>query len=75
MAKRLSTQGRARYAGDVREVREPIAVDESAVNAGINTLQNHPVSKNAVCREANDQQVIGRATPIIRGSKNAVESI
>lgn len=52
----LFTQGRAKYAEDVREACEPIAVDEPIVNAGINNLplQHHPVLKNAVCQAAND---------------------
>ncbi|ELY62005.1 amidohydrolase family protein [Natronococcus jeotgali] len=52
----LFTQGRAKYAEDVHEACENIAVDEPIVNAGINNLnlQHHPVLKNAVCQAAND---------------------
>jgi len=52
----LFTQGRAKYAEDVQEACENIAVDEPIVNAGINNLnlQHHPVLKNGVCQAAND---------------------
>ncbi|WP_280536458.1 amidohydrolase family protein [Halopenitus sp. POP-27] len=52
----LFTQGRAKYAADVREACKNIAVDDPIVNPGINNLnlQHHPVLKNAVCQAAND---------------------
>lgn len=52
----LFTQGRAKYAEDVREACETLAVDDPIVNPGINNLnlQHHPVLKNAVCQAAND---------------------
>jgi predicted TIM-barrel fold metal-dependent hydrolase len=55
----LFTQGRAKYAADVREACEKFAIDEPIVNPGINNLnlQHHPVLKNAVCQAANDYMV------------------
>ncbi|WP_096391294.1 amidohydrolase family protein [Halopenitus persicus] len=52
----LFTQGRAKYAADVREACKNIAVDDPIVNPGINNLnlQHHPVLKNAVVQAAND---------------------
>ncbi|SEH41601.1 Amidohydrolase [Halopenitus malekzadehii] len=52
----LFTQGRAKYAADVREACKNIAVDDPIVNPGINNLnlQHHPVLKNAVAQAAND---------------------
>jgi predicted TIM-barrel fold metal-dependent hydrolase len=55
----LYTQGRAKYAEDVREACEKFAIDDPIVNPGINNLnlQHHPVLKNAVCQAANDYMV------------------
>jgi len=52
----LFTQGRAKYADDVREACEKFAIDEPVVNAGINNLnlQHNPVLKNGVVQAAND---------------------
>lgn len=52
----LFTQGRAKYAEDVREACEPLAIDEPIVNTGINNLnhQHHPVLKNAIIQASND---------------------
>ena len=52
----LFTQGRAKYADDVREACKKFAIDEPVVNPGINNLnlQHNPILKNGVVQAAND---------------------